>query len=100
MVDCIIPLHTMTGCDANSGYYGNDKGMQFDNSSDMALQHCGEDEEIEEECIQELMSFTRELIYGDFDSKTMGKSHALKWHSQKKKSFYRLSLMRTLCIII
>ena len=55
--------------------------MLFDKLSDRAkqqLQHCGEDEEIEEECIQELMSFTRELIYDDFDSKTMGKSSALK----------------------
>ena len=85
----------MTGCDANSGFYGKGKGMLFDkvNSSDRAkqqLQHCGSAKEIEEIDVQELMSFTRELIYGDFNSKTMGESRAQKWRSQKKKSFCRL----------
>ena len=48
-------LRTMTGCDVNSGYYGKVKGMLFDKLSDRAkqlLQHCGEDEETEEECIR------------------------------------------------
>ena len=95
MVNCIISLHTMTGCDANSGFYGKGKGMLFDkvNSSDRAkqqLQHCGLDKEIDEKDLQELMSFTRELVYGDFHSKSMGESRALKWRSQKKKSFCRL----------
>ena len=95
MVNCIIPLHTMTGCDANSGFYGKGKGMLFDkvHSSERAkqqLQHCGLDKEIAEKDLQELMSFTRELVYGDFHSKSMSESRALKWRSQKKKSFCRL----------
>ena len=49
-----------------------------------------QNEDLEEECIQELLKFTREVIYGDFHSDTMGKARAMKWRSQKKKSFCRL----------
>ena len=54
------------------------------------LEHCGEDEELEEECVQELLSFTRETVYGDYLSQSMGESRARKWRSQKKKSISRL----------
>jgi len=30
MADCIVQLHCMTGCDANSGFYGNGKKVVFD----------------------------------------------------------------------
>ena len=56
----------------------------------MQLAHCGEDEHLEEECVQELMTFTREVIYGDTTSTNMGEARAKKWRSQKKKNFCRL----------
>ena len=48
MIDCIIPFHTMTGCDATSGFYGKGKAKLFDKvrKSDRAkeqLEHLGED---------------------------------------------------------
>ena len=30
MADCIVQLHCMTGCDANSGLYGKDKKYIYD----------------------------------------------------------------------
>jgi len=30
MADCIVQLHGMTGCDANSGFYGNGKKSVYD----------------------------------------------------------------------
>ena len=53
------------------------------------LEHCGEDEELEEECVQELLSFTRETVYGDILSQSMGEACAQKWRTQKKKSISR-----------
>ena len=51
MADCIVPLHCLTGCDANSARV---------NSLD-----------IEEEAIEELFEFTR-LVCGDKVSRTVG----------------------------
>ena len=47
MADCIVPLHCLTGCDANSARV---------NSLD-----------IEEEAIEELFEFTRLVVCGDKD---------------------------------
>ena len=33
MADCIVQLRCMTGCDANSGFYGKDKKSQYDRVS-------------------------------------------------------------------
>ena len=63
MADCIVPLHCLTGCDANSSRV---------NSLD-----------IEEEAIEELFELTRL-------SRTMGTAQAAKWKAMKKKSFIRL----------
>ena len=95
MIDCIIPFHTMTGCDATSGFYGKGKAKLFDKvrKSDRAkeqLEHLGEDEILAEECTQELLQFTREIVYSDFNSATMAEARAKKWRSQKKKSLCRL----------
>ena len=30
MADCIVQMHCMTGCDANSGFYGKGKKSVYD----------------------------------------------------------------------
>ena len=95
LVACIIPFHVMTGCDANSGQYGKSKGTLFEKmkSSDRAiqqLQSCGDEVELTPECMHKLVRFTRELIYADPHSDIMAEARALKWRSQKNKSFCRL----------
>ena len=63
MVDCIVPLHCLTGCDANSA---------------------------RKEAIEELFEFTRLVVCGDKVSRMMGTAQAAKWKAMKKKSFIRL----------
>ena len=60
--DCIVPLHCLTGCDANSA---------------------------REEAIEELFEFTSLVVCGDKVSRTMG-AQAAKWKAMKNKSFIRL----------
>ena len=63
MADCIVLLHCLTGCDANSA---------------------------REEAIEELFVFTRLVVCGDKVSRTMGTAQAAKWKAMKNKSFIRL----------
>ena len=67
MVHCIIPLHVITACDAESRFYGKGKSKLFEKVSKSPraqeqLQNCGEDVELEEECVQELLAFTEKLF--------------------------------------
>ena len=83
MIHCIKPLHVITGCDQVSGFYGKGKGVLFERvrKSDRAkeqLEHCGEDEELEEICVQELLTLTREVVYGDSISRSMAQARARK----------------------
>ena len=95
MASCIIPLHCLTGCDANSGFFGKGKLSVYDKVARSAeawelLSKCGNSLDIEEEAIEELFKFTRTVIYNNKMSKTMGTARAAKWKAMKKKSFIRL----------
>ena len=95
MADCIVQLHCMTGCDANSGFYGKGKKSVYDKvaKSPVArrqLLRCGDNLDLEEEVVEELSKFTRHIIYGDHKSNTMAEARATKWKSMKNKSFIRL----------
>ena len=76
MIDTIVPFHEFTGGDSTASFFGKGKGKLYDKviKSDRAkeqLEHLSEDLHLEEECIQELMKFTREVVYGDFQSRSM-----------------------------
>ena len=95
MADCIVQLHCMTGCDANSGFYGKGKKSIYDRvvKSSLAkrqLSRCGDSLDIEEEVIEELFQFTRHVIYGDRKSTTMAEARSVKWKTMKKNSFILL----------
>ncbi len=95
IADCIIQLHCITGCDANSGFYGKGKSSVYDKVAKSAvvrqqLSKCGDSLEVEEEVVEELFQFTRQVIYGDKKSSTMAEARAVKWKMMKNKSFIRL----------
>ena len=95
MATCIVQLHCFTGCDANSGFYGKGKPSVYDKVAKSTLaQHqlarCGERVDLEEEVLEELFKFTRQVIYGDKKSGTMAEARAAKWKVMKNKSFIRL----------
>ena len=95
MASCIVPLHCLTGCDANSGFFGKGKLSVYDKVARSAearelLSKSGNSLDIEEEAIEELFKFTRTVIYNDKMSKTMGTARAAKWKAMKKKSFIHL----------
>ena len=82
MIECIIPMHCMTGCDANSGFFGNGKKKiyeKIENSENARrnLKQCGECLEIDEEVIQDLMQFTRHIMYGDNKSQSMAEARTI-----------------------
>ena len=94
MADCIVPLHCLTGCDANSTRVNkllvNDKVAKSAEARQQ-LSKCANSLDIEEEAIEELFEFTRLVICRDKVSRTMmGTAQAAKWKAMKKKSFIRL----------
>ena len=95
MANCIVQLHCMTGCDANSGFYGKGKKSVFDKVAktpiaQQQLSRCGESLDLQEDVQEELFKFTRHVIYGDKTSDTMAEARAAKWKTLKSKSFARL----------
>ena len=92
MADCIVQLHCITGCDANSGFFGKGKSSLYSKVAKSALarqqlSRFGESLELEEEVLEELFQFTRLLVYGD---KKSAEARATKWKQMKNKSFIRL----------
>ncbi len=67
MADCIVQLHCITGCDANSGFYGKGKSSVYDKVAKSAvarqqLLNCGDSLDLEEEVVEEFSQFTRQVI--------------------------------------
>ena len=95
MAASIIPLHVLTGCDHNSGFYGASKKLIADRLEKSKEPHdllaaCGTELLITEQVISDLERFVIRYVYGDTKSKTLGDARAVKWRSQKKKSTLRL----------
>ena len=95
MAECIVQLHCITGCDANSGFYGRGKSSVYDKvaKSPVARQQllrCGNSLDLKEEVFEDLCKFTRCIIYGDTKSSNMAEARATKWKRMKKKTFIRL----------
>ena len=83
MADCIVQLHCMTGCDANSSFYSKGKKSVYDRVANspvarQQLSRCGDTINLEEEVLQELFHFTRHVIYGDKKSSTVAEASAAK----------------------
>jgi len=85
----------MTGCDANSGFYGKGIKLVYDRvakspEAHRQLSRCGNSIDIEEDVLQDLLQFTREVIYGNKKSSTMAEARSFKWKTLKNKAFILL----------
>ena len=86
---CNVQLHCMTGCDANSGFYGKGKKLVYDQVAKnpvarRQLSWCGESLDLKEEMVEQ---FTRHIIYGDNKSSTIAEARAATWNRINNKSF-------------
>ena len=82
-----MQLHCMTGCDANSGFYGKVKKLVYDQVAKnpvarRQLSWCGESLDLEEEEVEQLFEFTRHVIYGD-KSSTIAEARARSGSPQR-----------------
>ena len=73
-------------------FYGKGKSLVYDKvTRSVAAQHtllkCGNNLDFEEDIIDELLKFARNVIYGDNKSSTMAEARADKCKAMKKKSF-------------
>ena len=73
----------MTGCDANSSFYGKGKKSVYalvmkSSVAQQQLSRCGDKLDIEDNVVEDLFEFTRHVIYGDSKSKTIAEAHAIK----------------------
>ena len=95
MAGCIVQLHSFTGCDANSSFYGKGKSSVYDkvaknSTAQWQLSQCGDSLDLSEEVVEELFKFTRHIIYGDKKSNSKAEASTAKWNKMKNKSFVRL----------
>ena len=89
MAGCVVQLHCMTGCDANSSFYGKVKTLVNNQVAKnpvarRQLSWCGESLDLEEEVVEQ---YTRHVIYGGNKSSTIAEARATKWKRMNKKSF-------------
>ena len=92
---CLIQFHVMTGCDANSCFYGHGKSTLYDKMVKSVecrrlLSSCGERLPLKEDVLNDLVSYVTRFVYGDVQSSSLGIARAAKWKGQKNKSLMRL----------
>ena len=97
MARCIVQFHYITDCDANSSFYGKGKSdsIVYDKAArSVAAQYtllkCGNSLDINEDIIDKLLKFTRNVINGGNKSSSMAEVCADKWKAMKKKPFLRI----------
>ena len=91
---CLIPCHVMTGCDANSCFYGHGKLTLFERVTKSAearslLLKCGESLELSDDALNDLKIYVMRYVYGDVRCSSLDVLRAEKWRCQKKKSLMR-----------
>ena len=91
MRNCIIQPHCMTGCDANSGFYGKGKLSIFEQFAKSPharrqLSQCGNSLELDDEVLEGLFQLTQEVIYNDKMTSNMTDARASKWKKKRKKN--------------
>jgi len=96
MTESIIPLHVLTGCDDNSGFYGTSKKVitgrvQTSKVARDLLASCGRELPAKQELIDDLELLVIRYIYCDVKNNTLAGVRAAKWRGLKKKSTMRLA---------
>ncbi|CAB3976667.1 Hypothetical predicted protein [Paramuricea clavata] len=92
---CLIQFHVMTGCDANSCFYGHGKSTLYDKMVKSVecrrlLSSCEESLPLKEDVLNDLVSYVTRFVYGDVHSSSLDIARAAKWKGQKNKSLMRL----------
>ena len=95
MAEYIIPLHVLTGCDHNSGFYGVSKKMIADRSKKSVeaqnlLLSCGTQLPVTQRIISDLEKFVIRHVYNDSKNKTLGDARAAKWRCRRKRALLDL----------
>jgi len=95
MTASMIPLHVLTGCDNNSGFYGTSKKLIAERSEKSKEAHdllaaCSMQLPVTQDIISDLQQFVMRYVYGDTKSKTLADARAAKWRAQKKKNTIRI----------
>ena len=87
---CLIPFHVMTGCDANSCFYGHGKKVLFERMAKARnlLSRCGD--QLRDDASDDLEAYIFRYVYGDLQSSSLDLACAAKWKKLKKKSLMRL----------
>ena len=86
---CLIPFHVLTGCDANSCFFGHGKMSLYEKLSKSTaagslISKCGEGLPLSDDVLNNLKSFVICYIYGDKQSSSLNLARATKWKQQKK----------------
>ena len=92
--EIIIPLHVMTGCDHNCGFYGRGKKMVIEKTIKSSearnlLSECGDTLPIQQNVLDDLKRFVLRYIYGSSEV-TCADARAQQWNGMKKKNTQRL----------
>ena len=91
----IIPLHVLTGCDHNSGFYGASKKViagriQSCSEARHLLESCGRELPATRRVFEDLQQFVIKYIYSDDKIDTLAEARAKKWRMMKRKNTIRL----------
>ena len=89
VAEVIIPLHVLSECDSNSGFYGHGKKQVYDGivSNEEArhlLQKCGESIPATDAVLRDMIKFVIKYIYSDRKSSTLAEARAVKWKKLKE----------------
>ena len=90
MAASLIPLHVITACDHNSGFYGVSKKVISDRiqtrkETHDLLAYCGTELPASKEVLDDLKKFAMWYVYCDTEKMTLAELRAAKWRAQKKK---------------
>ena len=95
VAEVMIQFHTMTGCDANNGFYGHGKSSIYEKIEKVPqlrnlIKNVGGELPLSDNTRKLMKAFVIEAIYGDSKHLIPGEARAAKWRSLKKKSTLRL----------
>ncbi|MES9882370.1 MAG: hypothetical protein ABW185_15975 [Sedimenticola sp.] len=92
---CLIAFHVMTGCDANSCFYGHGKISLYEKmmkcpEARTLLSKCGDALPLTDDVLGDLKCYVIRYVYGDARSSSLDLARAAKWKRDKKKTLMRL----------
>ena len=89
MAASIIPMHVLTGCHHNSGFYGVGKKLIADplqsfQEAHSLLEACGSQLPVPQKVLRDLEQFVIQYVYSGWKNTTLADAKAAKWRTQNK----------------